>query len=165
MRGVTKIRSKAIASGLVLASLVLAGSVLAQQPTLKEVIGGDSKKKQDTAQPEQKPKPEAQPESKPKVAAIVLPDDEFNRGSPRTSVEGFLKAARERNYERAAQYLDLPNLSWSPARREGAQLARHLKIVLDRTLWIDLDRLSPAPEGYREDGLPPNRDLVGRIDL
>jgi MscS family membrane protein len=151
--------------GLLLALLVLAGRVLAQQPSLKEMIEKPATEKPAAAQPApEQPQPKAtQPESKP--VEVVLPEDEFNRGSPRTSVEGFLAATRERDYERAAQYLNLRNLPWGLSRRDGAQLARHLKIVLDRALWIDLDRLSPVPEGHPEDGLPANQDLVGRIDI
>jgi MscS family membrane protein len=82
-------------------------------------------------------------------------------------LKGFINVSgnEKRDYERAAKYLDLSNLPWGLSRRDGAQLARHLKIILDQALWIDLDRLSPVPEGHREDGLPPNRDLVGRIDI
>ncbi len=49
-------RSMAIASGLVLAAHVLAGSAVAhQEPTLKEVIGGKKKQEQVIKQPEKKP--------------------------------------------------------------------------------------------------------------
>ena len=92
------------------------------------------------------------------------PLDDFDRGTPRGSVKGFLSAARESDWERAAHYL---NLSPVPARRRderGPQLARELKIVLDRKLWVDVDALSPDPEGIRDDGLPRRRDRVGVID-
>jgi MscS family membrane protein len=46
----------------------------------------------------------------------------------------------------------------------GPDLARHLKIVLDQKLWVDLEELSDEPEGDREDGLPPGRDKVGEIE-
>ena len=148
----------AFAGSLLLGALVVAGSALAQQPTLKEVIGGKTKETKETKEPEAKDKP-AQ-----KSAQIIVPDDEFDRGTPRSSVEGFLKAADERNYERAAQYLDLRNLPRGLDPSDGPDLARELKIALDRTLWIDLDSLSDDPQGRREDGLPPYRDRVGRIE-
>ncbi len=86
------------------------------------------------------------------------PEDEFNRGAPRTSLVGFLRATRERNFERAAQYLDV-----SAGEADGPKLARQLRIVLGRELWIDLDGLSTSPEGDPSDGLADGRDWVGRI--
>ena len=91
------------------------------------------------------------------------PLDDFDRGVPRSSVMGFFKASREGDYERAAKYLDLRNLPKGLDPSQGADLARRLKIVLDRSLWIDLDLLSTNPEGQSDDGLPSYRDMVGRI--
>jgi MscS family membrane protein len=144
-------------------SMVLAASLVVlvpamtcsaeDQPTLKDVIGGKEEKEvQATKKPTQT---KAQP---------VGPDDEFGRGVPRTSVEGFLKAAGERDYERAAQYLDLRNLPRGLNRSDGPNLARELKIVFDRALWIDLDSLSDDSRGHLDDGLPPYLDRVGRIE-
>ena len=141
---------------LLVVAFVLADSALAQQPTLKEMVGGTAKEKKVTEQPEQKPEQ--------KTAQAVVPDDEFDRGTPRGSVAGFLKATREWNYERAAEYLDLRRLPRGLDKSKGPLLARELKIVLDRTLWIDLDALSTDPQGHLDDGLPTYRDRVGRIE-
>ena len=46
---------------------------------------------------------------------------------------------------------------------QGPRLARHLKIALDKVLWFDLDVISAHPDGFPDDGLPPNRDIIGRI--
>jgi MscS family membrane protein len=156
--------SRRMAWGTLLALLILSNRVVAQQPTIKEMIEKPDGGKPAAAKPApEPPQPEAaKPETKP--VQVVLPDDDFNRGSPRSSVEGFLAATRERDFERAAHYLDLSNLPWGVS-HNGAQLARHLKIVLDRTLWVDPDRLSPVPKGHPEDGLPPYQDLVGQIDM
>ncbi len=54
------------------------------QPTLKEVIGKGSK--------ERTPVQRTTPES----AQRVVPDDEFGRGTPRSTVRGFLAAAQAR---------------------------------------------------------------------
>ena len=143
--------SVAISTCLVLAALVVADSALAQQPTLKEVIGGKKKQEQVTEQPEQK---KTQPTG---------PADDFDRGVPRSSVQGFFQAAGERDFERAAQYLDLRRLPRGLDKSEGPQLARQFKFVLDRALWIDLDLLSTDPKGHLDDGLPRSRDLVGQI--
>ena len=45
----------------------------------------------------------------------------------------------------------------------GPELARHLKFVFDRTVWIDLDLLSTDPKGHANDGLPTYRDRICRI--
>jgi MscS family membrane protein len=91
------------------------------------------------------------------------PADKFNRGVPRSSLKGYLKAARDGDYERAAKYLDLRYLpSWMD-KSQGPQLARQLKIALDKVLWFDLDMISAHPDGLSDDGLPANRDSIGRI--
>jgi MscS family membrane protein len=107
---------------------------------------------------------EGKPADHEESKAQEVPQDELGRGTPRRAVAGFLRAARERDYERAAEYLDRAGLP--PAEQErGALYARALKIVLDQTLWVDLDSLSDAPEGQLKDGLPPSRDRVGQIKL
>lgn len=50
-------------------------------------------------------------------------------------------------------------------RRREPSNARQLKITLERSLWIDLDDLSPSPQGRAEDGLPSYRDRIGRIEV
>ena len=102
--------------------------------------------------------PTPAPESKPQ--AVV---DEFGRGTPRGTVTGFLQATRRHDYRAAAEDLDLRRVPKSQVAIEGPTLARHLRVILDNTLLIDPDVLSDSPEGSRDDGLPPNRELVGRI--
>jgi MscS family membrane protein len=81
--------------------------------------------------------------------------------SPRGSVVGFLEAARARDFEAAARSLDLP-----PSRAaQGPELARQLKAVLDRYLWINPERISGAVEGDTADGLPPDQDRIGFIEI
>jgi MscS family membrane protein len=159
--GTAALRSIALVATLVAATLVLADIASAAQPTLKEVIGGKDKEKQVKEEPEktaeQKPKPEQ------KKAQPAGPEDEFNRGTPRSSVQGFLKATGDRDYEKAAEYLDLRRLPSGLHKKEGPRLARELNIVFDRTLWIDIHDLSTDPKGRRDDGLPTYRDRVGRI--
>jgi MscS family membrane protein len=90
------------------------------------------------------------------------PADELNRGTPRGSMYGFIVACRDGDYERAASFLDLRRLSPARAGR-GPELARHLKTVLDQTLWIDFTTLSDSGDGASGDGLPAWQDLLGRI--
>jgi MscS family membrane protein len=157
--GAAALRSIALVATLVAATLVLADTASAAQPTLKEVIGGKEKDEQVKEKPVQK----AEQKPKQKKARPAGPEDEFGRGTPRGSVEGFLEATDKRDWDRAAQYLDLRRFPSSQHKKVGPVLARELKIVFDRTFWIDLDVLSTDPKGYGEDGLPTYRDLVGRI--
>lgn len=92
-----------------------------------------------------------------------VPDDALGRGTPRSSVRGFLSSAKERNYVQAAEYFDLRNLPHGLTESQGPELARQLRIVLDQTLWIDLELLSTDPEGDQSDNLPVVRERVGRI--
>ncbi len=84
---------------------------------------------------------------------------------PRTSVQGFLEAANDADYERASQYLDLRRLPQRLRKQQGPELAWQLKVVLDRALWVDLDSLSIDPKGHVDDGLLSYRDRVGNIQL
>jgi MscS family membrane protein len=102
-----------------------------------------------------------QPE--PEKVKPLGPADEFNRGVPRSSLKGYLKAARDGDFERASKYLDLRYLPDSMDNSQGPQLARQLKIALDKVLWFDLDVISAHPAGFSDDGLPANRDMAGRV--
>jgi MscS family membrane protein len=88
-----------------------------------------------------------------------VPVDEFGRGSPRGTVKGYLAACHESDYERAANYLDLRRVPG-----DGSTLARQLRLVLSRTLWVDAEALSPEHKGRSNDGLPPYRDRLGTIE-
>jgi MscS family membrane protein len=90
------------------------------------------------------------------------PAPDVSGNSPRSALRGYLTASRAGDYDRAATYLDLRSLP--AARRErGPQLAMELQIVLDRTLWIDVNNLSDEPDGVTDDGLASRRDLVGTV--
>jgi MscS family membrane protein len=71
---------------------------------------------------------------------------------------GFLAAAAKSDWPRATKFLDtrLP-----PDQAE--ELARELKVLLDRGLNIDLNRLSRVPEGEQDERLGKNRELLGMI--
>jgi MscS family membrane protein len=95
--------------------------------------------------------------------AVAIPEDALGRGTPRSSVRGFLSAAKDRDYARASEYLDLRGLTPDMTPSQGPQLARQLRIVLDQTLWVDVDSLSTDPEGDQSDNLSVVRERVGRI--
>jgi len=161
--GIRKKHLKGILCGVLAVGVVLLwllypveGEALAQ-PTVKEVVEQDK-------QPTEEKKTAKSKKEEPKREAPRGPEDSFDRGIPRNSVKGFLTAATERDYERAAEYLDLRYLPRGMNESQGPQLARKFKIVLDRTLWINFGELSPDPNGHSDDGLPSYRDTVGHID-
>jgi MscS family membrane protein len=80
-------------------------------------------------------------------------------GSPRQSVEKYFELAKEGRWNDAARYLS----TGASDSARGAELAEHLKVVLDRHLWLDLDQLSPLAEGDTTDGLRGSLDQVGVI--
>ncbi len=88
-------------------------------------------------------------------ASEVAPD------SPRASLAAYLDLARRGRYAEAARYLSLPEGQTG----RGPELARRLKAVLDRHLWIDLDGISPLSEGNPADGQPARVDQVGAIPV
>jgi MscS family membrane protein len=96
--------------------------------------------------------------------ATPVTNNELRSDVPRAAMLGYLEAARAGDYKRAAGYLDLHRLSSSARASQGPALARELKTVLDRELWVDLETLSDQPEGDTNDNLPPGRDLVGTIN-
>ena len=98
-------------------------------------------------------------------AEPVVVEDKFDRGTPRRAMRGFLEASEARDYQRAAAYLDLRFPLQRQTNVDGEQLARQLTLVLERELWIDLERLSDSPEGKSGDELPDYRDEVGQVKL
>ena len=107
-----------------------------------------------------------QPEAEPKTAvaraasAPAIRDDTVPAGA----VRSYIEAARRRNSEQAARYLNLSDVLEGSEPETGATLARQLKVVLDQKLWIEFDKLSRELEGDTSDGLPPGTDRVGTIE-
>lgn len=96
----------------------------------------------------------------PSTATTQAPDkieDPFGRDAPKGTVIGFIKAASDRQWVQAAQYVDTQGLSGDVEERMQKFLA-----VLDRALTpADLENLSGDPTGKVDDGLPPNIEQVG----
>ncbi len=86
-------------------------------------------------------------------------EEEGPAATPRALVSRFLDLARAGRYQEAGVLLDLAD----ERRDEGPLLAKHLKAVLDRHLWIDLDGVSAAEQGRLDDGLPSDREELGRV--
>jgi MscS family membrane protein len=100
-----------------------------------------------------------------KKVIIQGPDDDFDRGTPQSSLKHFLSATNDGDNEIAAEHLDLRYLPHGLTKKDGPRLARKLKIVLDRSLWLDMDMISNHPKGHQDDGLPSYRDSIGKIKV
>jgi MscS family membrane protein len=85
--------------------------------------------------------------------------DPLGRQTPAGCVVGFLQAGSRADWARAARYLDT-----KLADDRAEELARQLKVVLDRGLAVNLDRLSRNPEGEQNDGVGKDRESIGTIE-
>ena len=95
--------------------------------------------------------PPAKTEEQKPVAA-----DPLSRLTPYGAVIGFLHAADRNDYALAARFLE-----GKQSQKSKEELARALKIVLNRGLKIGLDDLSRAPEGRLDDDLNVYLEKVG----
>jgi MscS family membrane protein len=105
----------------------------------------------------------AQEEDSAAAQGPVIPADEFDRGTPRRTADGFLAAVDRSDYETAAEYLDLRNLLGVAEELTGTELARRLSVIVNRATWIDIDELVDDPGGRGNDGLPGYRDSIGVV--
>ena len=98
----------------------------------------------------------------PKVAPNI-PADDFDRGTPRKSAEGFLAATNKGDLVTAAEYMDLRNLRGEATELTGTQLARRFYVIINRADWVDVDELVDDPAGRSNDNLPAYRDSIGVV--
>ncbi len=105
----------------------------------------------------------AQEDATSAVEIAGIPDDLFDRGTPRGSADGFLAAIERADYETASEYLDLRNLLGEAQELSAAELARRLSVVVRRATWVDIDELVHDPAGRSNDGLPAYRDSIGYV--
>lgn len=87
-------------------------------------------------------------------------EETYARDSPRASMIHFLSLARSGDYATASDYLELSGSDEAL----GPELARKLKAVLDRRVWVEVEDLSPLATGNPDDGLPALTDEVGLIE-
>ena len=90
-----------------------------------------------------------------------VPTD-VDRSSPLATVQGFTTAAHHSDYELASYYLALDWIPRDKQKAEGKRLARRLRFVLDRKLFLELGAISKEPQG---DPAKPGYDQLGSIPL
>ena len=91
--------------------------------------------------------------------------DGIQRGTPREAAAGLLAACQAGRFGLAAFYLDLGEIPPERQRAEGERLARRLMLTLQRTGWVDTDKLSNDPLGAPESGVPENEQLLGVVKV
>ena len=143
-----------------------------KSPTVKDLMEEEPKEATTPPAPSKESNPLAVPKGIVKQAvpagvvqeALPPPVDEFDPGIPRNAYKGFIAACKERDFERAAEFMDLRYLPRGMDRAKGPELARKLYIIFTRKIWIDIAHLSDRPEGHQDDGLPSYRDRLGGIE-
>ncbi len=119
--------------------------------SIKKMLESKEKSEQDLEQPDN-------------ADNYNVPKDDFERGQPRSAIAGYLAALRSGDLTLATNYLDYRNLSDKTLSTGKEELARQLGVVLNRTLWVDLNSISSLKEGRKNDNLPSYRELIGKVD-
>ena len=127
-------------------------------PTVKDLLKEKSEQQEPATQA---PAAQAPAVQTPEEAG---PQDKYNRTTPRGSFQGLGDALDDRDYELALEYMDRRKLPKKISGKE-LELGRELKIILDRSLWIDTDTLSADPLGHRDDGLKSYLDLIASLEI
>ncbi len=79
-------------------------------------------------------------------------NEEWDRSTPRRSLQLYLDSCRDNRFDEAAYLLDLSRIAPRSQAKQGPRLARELKFVLDQTVWFDLELVSDLPAGDPDDG-------------
>lgn len=93
------------------------------------------------------------------------PPATVERESPRAAVRGFLQASGRGQLALAANYLDLGGLPREEQAKKGPKLARRLRIVLDREIYINTELISNDPGGAPEAGLDADDERIASIKV
>lgn len=98
--------------------------------------------------------------SEEKSAEPTTPADPYGRTTPRNQQIGLFQALSEKDFQRVAQYLEVPDQKSEAA----AQKAEAFKEVLDaRGTLLPRIGVSMHEEGALDDGLPPDEDKIGEF--
>ncbi len=92
------------------------------------------------------------------------PVDPFGWETPRSAVTGLIDALAAKDYQRAANYLDLPVQQDPRVSAGAAELTRRLQAMLDTGGELTpFSVLSNDPSGRVDDDLPPDEENVGTL--
>jgi MscS family membrane protein len=90
-------------------------------------------------------------------AATAPPSDPLHRENPRSAVTAFLEGCHQRDYTKAAEYLDVTRIPPRVRAQQGPQLAKDLESLLNSATSFDVLQLSQNPEGNLSDD--PDSDI------
>lgn len=97
--------------------------------------------------------------------AEPAPSDSLGRDTPRGTLEGYIRAVSQEDYQKAAQYLDLSPLPFAK-RIQGQQVARILQQTLDRNGNLPPTvMLSDDAKGDTDDDLAPDAEKIGSLHM
>lgn len=95
---------------------------------------------------------------------VKIPDDSLGRRNPRGTVNGFLKAVSEQNYNRASQYLYLKRSFRKTKERQ--RIVKVMQNLLDQSgNIIPTSLINNKETGQTDDGLDPELELVGTVKI
>ena len=104
--------------------------------------------------------------AKEPAEAPAMPADLLGRETPRSMVAGLIGAFGELDYDRAAQYFDLPAPSGNRQQLAAASQARGFHALLDNNGSLKpFAALSNAEAGKLDDDLDPNQEDIGEVTL
>ncbi len=94
----------------------------------------------------------ARAQAPPPPPGVTAPSEIIDRQTPRQTMTGFLKAAKEGSFRIAAAFLDLQAIPPGERDEQGPELAQKLAYVLERDSTLVLGNIPDDPEGQA--GLP-----------
>jgi MscS family membrane protein len=97
------------------------------------------------------------------LAAVASSPETPAIGSPRAALYAYLTESRRPDEVAAASYLDLSDIPAEARAASGPRLARQLKVILDRNVWLDVNKVSNNSDGDLYDGLPPHVEHLGVV--
>jgi MscS family membrane protein len=110
--------------------------------------------------------PAVNPSAKPAAEAPAVPADMLGRETPRSMVAGLIGALAELDYDRAAQFFEMPTPTSSRQQRSAANQARSFHALLDDSGSLKpFAALSHLPTGRLDDDLPADEENIGEVTL
>lgn len=104
------------------------------------------------------------------IGSTIAPESteskpELDRSSPHAALDGFFRAIRSNDFSSAINYLDLRDLKPEVARLSAVETARRMKVVMDRSVWIDMDMVSADNKATTTMSSGMQRLLIDQIPL
>jgi MscS family membrane protein len=91
--------------------------------------------------------------------------DPLGRTTPRNTLYRFMEAVQKGNYLLASRYLQLKATRFHKDEQDGVELAKQLRILMDRYWTGHLSSISNDTGGRPDDGLPPDLEQAGTIQV